>query len=299
MIEFRDLQISDRESVSKVFFNLNHRISEYCFGDIFIWRHIFKTKIAFENGAVLIEFHLDGRPVFLYPAGGGPQLIRSLYRSAREKNNEFRLFGLTAETKKQLEQDFPGKFEYSANRNWFDYIYDAEKLVSLSGRKYHSKRNHLARFQKLGLWSYEPVTHGSIGEAADMCAKWFELNSADGNQSLEQEKTAVSEAFKHFFDLGLDGGMLKLDGKTVAFTMGQKICADTYLVMIEKAYADVEGAYTAMNREFAAHVCAGLKFINREDDAGVEGLRKAKLSYYPEIIAEKNLAVLKKGETLD
>jgi hypothetical protein len=115
---------------------------------------------------------------------------------------------------------------------------------------------------------------------------------------MKREFCAVREALRNFGPLGFDGGLIRLGARAVAFSVGQKLCEDTYLVHIEKALADAQGAYSVINREFSASNCAGYAYINREDDAGAEGLRKAKLSYYPAVLLEKNLAALKEGEKL-
>ncbi|CDZ24146.1 hypothetical protein CCDG5_1029 [[Clostridium] cellulosi] len=300
MLKFRELQIEDKQLADKILYPLNYRLCEFCFGDLFLWRKIYNTEIAFENDFMFIRYLSDDKRYYLFPAGSGDikSALRKIYRQALEEGDEFRLACITPEMKEEIEEYFPGVFEYTPVRSSFDYIYNASDLITLAGRKFHSKRNHISRFEKLGNWKYEDITKDNISLCEEMSDEWCKINGCKNNVGLFNESCAVKQAFKHFFDLGLSGGVLYLEGRVVAFSMGQKLCNDTYIVHIEKAFSDVEGAYTMINREFAAHNCQDFVYINREDDAGDDGLRKAKLSYHPAILLEKNYAVLKDGATL-
>lgn len=300
MLKFRELQIEDKQLADKILYPLNYRLCEFCFGDLFLWRKIYNTEVAFENDFMFVRYMSDNKRYYLFPAGSGDikSALQELYRQAVDEGDEFRLACVTPEMKEEIEEYFPGKFEYTPVRNSFDYIYNASDLITLAGRKLHSKRNHISRFERLGNWKYEDITKDNISLCEEMSNEWCKINGCRNNNSLFTESCAVKQAFKHFFDLELSGGVLYLEGRIVAFSMGQKLCNDTYIVHIEKAFSDVEGAYTMINREFAAHNCKDFVYINREDDAGDEGLRKAKLSYHPAILLEKNFAVLKDGVAL-
>lgn len=300
MLNFKEPQIEDKPIADKILYPLGYRLCEYCFGDLFIWRKVYHTEIAFEDGYMYVRFMQGDKRFYLFPAGFGDleKAIRNIYDEAKAEGTEFKLACVTPEMKAELEEAFPGKFEYEPVRDSFDYIYNASDLITLAGRKFHSKRNHVTRFQNLGNWSYEAVTPDNLALCKKMSDEWCEINGCTMNLGLKSESCAVKQAFDHFEELGLSGGMLILDGRVVAFSMGQKLCNDTFIVHIEKAFSDVEGAYTMINKEFAAHNCGDYVYINREDDAGDEGLRKAKLSYHPAILLEKNYAWLKDGVTL-
>lgn len=300
MLNFKEPQIEDRQAANAILYPLGYRLCEYCFGDLFIWRKVYNTELAFESDHLFVRFQNNGKTNYLFPAGNEDleKAIKLLYEQSKADHSELKLACVTPEMKAELEGVFPGKFDYEPVRDSFDYLYQASDLITLAGRKLHSKRNHIARFERLGNWSYSEITPDNIGLCEKMSEEWCKINGCGRDISLNSEYCAVKQAFRHFFELEMSGGVITLEGRIVAFSIGQKLCNDTFVIHIEKAFSDVEGAYTVINREFAAHNCGDFVYINREDDAGEEGLRKAKLSYHPAILLEKNYAVLKPGVTL-
>lgn len=300
MLNFSEPRLEDKPLADSILYPLDYRICECCFGDLYLWRKIFNTEICIEGGRVYVRFLLENKRFYLFPAGTGDlaPAVRALAQDAKEGGDTLRFACVTPRMKEELEAAFPGSFDYEPTRDSFDYVYNASDLITLAGRKYHSKRNHIARFEKLGDWRYDAITSENIDACREMSAEWCKINSCQNDSSLRSESCAVKQAFEHFFDLGLSGGMLTLDGRVVAYSIGQKLCNDTFIVHIEKAFSDVDGAYTVMNREFAAHNCGDFVYMNREDDAGDEGLRKSKLSYKPAMLLEKNIARLKEGASL-
>ena len=167
---------------------------------------------------------------------------------------------------------------------------------TLAGKKLHSKRNFINRFkaEQEGNWRYEPIDARNIGDAWRMNVEWCAEMGCGEDPSLLEESCAVRNCFETFDALGLRGGLLRVGDRAVAFSMGRPLSSDTFIVHIEKAFASVAGAYPMINQQFAAHNCAEYRYVNREDDVGDEGLRKAKLSYRPAILLEKYL-VSEKG----
>ncbi len=163
------------------------------------------------------------------------------------------------------------------------------ELATLSGKKLHGKRNHINKFKSLfeDRWSYESMTKDNLEECFQMALKWRAENDCEDDDEKRGEMCVALNSLRLFEELHLTGGVLRIDGKVVAFTIGEPICEDTYVVHIEKAYADVQGAYTMINQQFVEHECMNYKYVNREDDTGAEGLRKAKLSYRPAFMVEK------------
>ena len=180
----------------------------------------------------------------------------------------------------ELDRLFPGKFIYEADRDGYDYLYEIDRLADLPGKKLHNKRNHISRFlDNNPSWVYEEITPESLPECLEMDKEWY-------RRSMIREGAAEER------DLG--GGLIRVYGEVVAFTMGDVLSSDTFDVHFEKAYGELQGAYALINREFARWVRGrhpGIKYLNREDDMGVEGLRKAKESYYPDLMVEKHSAV--------
>ncbi len=194
--------------------------------------------------------------------------------------------------KQTLEELFPNTFAFSYNRDYSDYIYLVEDLMYLKGKKFHGKRNHINQFLKNNEFTYEPMTPENIPECREMNEKWKEQNDSGDSRSLETELRAVDMAFRYFEKFGFVGGLIRIRGEVAAFTIGERLNSDTFVSHIEKAYHDIQGLYPMINQQFALNCMEGYKYVNREEDMGVEGLRKAKLSYNPVIILEKNEAVL-------
>ncbi|ADU27009.1 DUF2156 domain-containing protein [Ethanoligenens harbinense] len=300
MIEFHAPELADKSRVDAAMLAGDCRSDDYCFGNLFIWRFYYKTRIAFWDGMTLISFEKDlqGRVRYLFPMGSGDVqgAIRALSREP-DACRPFTLAGVTEEMKKRLQELFPGKFTFELNRDFSDYIYSVEDLVNLAGRKYHGKRNHITRFKRTD-WRIEPITPANLDVCDRLNEEWCAMNHYEETPSLVEEHKAVKEAFSHFEQLGFSGGLLRQDGRPVAYTFGEPICRDTFGIHVEKAFSDVEGAYPAINREFLAMSCTGYAYVNREEDVGDEGLRKAKLSYHPVLLLDKYTATLAEGETL-
>ena len=205
-------------------------------------------------------------------------------------------YNLTEYQKKFLEREYPGSFSFTENRNAGDYVYLSESLTELKGKKLSSKRNHINRFEaEYPDWNYEEITAENLREVKEMHALWCEKNDPEARKGLTEETAAVKVVLENYDALYLSGGLIRADGQVVAFSVGDRLNSDTFLVHIEKAFGDINGAYPIINREFVRHSCVGYEFVNREDDAGDEGLRRAKLSYQPyEIIKKYNAKEIKR-----
>lgn len=294
MIEFRQLEVFDKKWIDELLKYSDYRGAEYCFTSLFIWDGVYNSKVARYKDFLLLKSGKDETTRYLYPAGRGDrrEVIEYLIADAKESGLKFRLMGLSNETKTELEELFPGRFEFKPYRDSFDYIYESEKLISLSGKKLQSKRNHINRFKELSNWEYEELTDDKIPEIIEFSRKWCKEMDCSENESLRWETRAVAKCLMNYPYLNLRGGILRVDGKIVAYTVGEPMNSDTVIIHIEKAIADIRGAYPMINREFASRVAFGYKYINREDDAGDEGLRQAKESYCPVFMQEKYLANL-------
>ena len=172
-------------------------------------------------------------------------------------------------------------------------MYETEKLITLSGKKLHGKRNHINKFKSVySDWCYERITDENVAECVEMAQKWRIMNGCEDDPDKEAEFCVTLNALRLRKELDLTGGLLRANGEVIAFTLGEPGGNDTFIVHIEKAYAEGQGAYPMINREFAAYFAKDYKYINREEDLGEEGLRKAKLSYYPAMIYEKGTVTL-------
>ena len=202
------------------------------------------------------------------------------------------IMGITPRCREHLESVLPGAFTFLEDEGNADYIYLRERLVTLSGKSLQSKRNHINKFEKLyPNYSYEPITGGGCAECLAVEREWLLRHGTEEGEDKEQE--VIQRLFDHFDELGLSGGILRVDGRVVAFTLGSPINETTFGVHIEKADRDYEGSYTMINKLFSSTIPEQYVYVNREEDLGLEGLRKAKLSYKPETILPKIAAVLR------
>ena len=191
-----------------------------------------------------------------------------------------------------MEEQFPNQFKFSTSQAEWDYVYSVEALGTLAGSKYHGKRNHIARFKDNEAWRYEPLTKENALACKHMSDHWYHAQLNLGNVSVYKEKPGLNYMLDHFEELGLKGGVLFVGDEVVAFTIGEPMSEDTFHVHIEKAYSEVQGAYPMINQQFVLHEMQDFKYINREEDDGVEGLRRAKESYRPVEMIKKYVAVL-------
>ena len=287
MLQFTPVALSDKAQINDFFRKKDYPGDQYSFGNLYIWRNIFHAEICIEDGFLFVKSSQNGRCTFMCPVGSGDlkQAVEKLLEWCRANGCPLRMEWVPAEDKAVLEVLFGSRARVSTDRDHYDYIYSREKLCTLAGKKLHSKRNFINRF-KTQNWSYEPISRENLDECRMMQREWCKTNDCCTNPDQRDECCAVHQAFQYFDELGFSGGCLRLEGRIVAFTIGEPLNSDTFIVHIEKAFADIPGAYPMINQQFVEHVMGGFAYVNREDDVGDEGLRKAKLSYYPERLLE-------------
>ncbi len=294
-LDFHPITMADKGWMTELLKSGHRGALEYNFTSNFIWREIYQLRAArFDDRLIILS---DPRnPSFIFPSGAGnpESAVRALAAYTQEMGKPLIFNTMLNQDKERLEALFPGQFSFTALRDNYDYVYDAESLITLRGKKLSSKRNHVNHFlSAVPDWQYEPLTKDNLSDAHAMSLKWCEAaGCTEGDSSLFEESCAVEQAFRHFEALGLEGGLIRANGQVIAFTMGEPLNDDTYVVHIEKAFYDIQGAYQMINQQFAEKTFAPFRFVNREDDAGDEGLRKAKLSYRPVLLVEKSSAQL-------
>jgi hypothetical protein len=295
MINFKTIEISDKKWIDPLIAAADMRGCHYSFTNLFAWSEIYKYRVAqFEDYLVVKAEGLDRTRVYFYPAGKGDpkNVIAAMIQDAVTGGYEFILVGLSNDNMNMLNSLYPNKFEYAERRDSFDYVYLLDKLVSVSGDKLSSKRNHINHFKKDHIWSFEQISSDNISECWEMNLEWCKIHGCMYNNELADENCAVLRCFDQFVELGLEGGLLRAEGRVIAYTMGDKLNSDTYDIHIEKAFEEITGAYQMINHEFAALIQRNhpeIIYVNREEDMGHEGLRKSKLSYHPVKMEEKYL----------
>ncbi|MCI9023616.1 MAG: DUF2156 domain-containing protein [Dorea sp.] len=291
-IQFKRAELEDKEIISRYFTLYTSRSCERTFANVYLWSRQYPVKWAVVENTLVFKSEDEEHLAFAYPVGDPGDVRRAiewLTEYFKDRGMPFRMYNLTPDNFAQLEEWYPGRFQIEYDRDSADYVYESEKLATLSGKKLHSKRNHINKFKALygGRWSYEAITAGNVEECFQMALKWRDQNGCEDDPDKRGEICVTMNALRLFEELELTGGILKIDGEVVAFTIGEPICPDTFVVHIEKAFADVEGAYPMINQQFVEHECKDYLYVNREEDTGAEGLRKAKLSYRPVFMVEK------------
>lgn len=293
-MEFHSPTLEDKLWVQRAFSEEQTDCCEYCFGNIYMWSQIYNNKIFNDNG-IFVSVDFTDSPLFCYPAGKGDKkaTIEKLIEYTTKRAMPLEFFGLTEKNKAELEDFFGDRFEFSQARDSFDYIYTSQALAHLSGRHLASKRNHISYFEKTFDWKYEPITKENIHQCRLLNDHWERLNREKNPEEIGEENRAIIIALENYRELDFEGGVLTVQGEAVAFTFGERLNDNTFCTHVEKAYGNIRGAYQMINREFAKQLCDRYEFINREEDTGSEGLRRAKLSYRPHSLVVKYSAVYK------
>ena len=290
MIAFRPIELEDKERVQRYTLTSLRRNCDLSFVNLYGWRFLYRTQIAEMNGFVLIRFYLDDEPVYMMPVGEGDILpvIEALREDARALQAPFRMLGVCLDMCDELKAAYPDQLSFEADRDFFDYVYLHTDLSTLRGKKFQPKRNHINRFRAMYPdYEYKPLTPELVPECLRLESLWCKANDCAENEALQDERRFMGQVLPHLSELEVVGGVLHVNGDIVAFTFGGAINQETFDTCVEKADTDIEGAYAMINYEFANHLPEQYVYINREEDLGLEGLRKAKLSYQPEILLEK------------
>ena len=291
-INFKRAELEDKEIISHYFNHHTSRSCERTFVNVFLWSRKYPVKWAIVEDALVFKSEDETHLSYAFPAGTDENIqkaIAVLEQYSEERGYPFSMYNVTPDNFERLEEWYPGRFQIEYDRDDADYIYESEKLATLSGKKLHGKRNHINKFKETygDCWSYEEMSPDNIEECFQMALTWRNDNGCNDDVEKNAEMCVTLNSLRLFEELELKGGVLKIDGKVVAFTIGEPVCSDTFVVHIEKAYADIQGAYPMINQQFVQHECMGYKYVNREEDTGAEGLRKAKLSYRPAFLVEK------------
>ena len=296
MIEFHRLKLAQKDEYETILFSCPTRGCEYSFANLYLWG---RQQVAFLHGCVAFFSHFYGRSVYPYPIGNGDRraVLEEILQDAEQRGIPCRITGATDADRAELEAWFPGKFMLRSDRNSFDYVYAIDDLADLKGRKFQKKRNHVNRFRsEHPNYEVQPLTVCNMAQAQYMVNDWYTKRiKEDPHGDYLLENIAMARAFQKYGALGMEGILLLDGGEVLAVTMGSRMANDTFDIHFEKAREDVEGAYTAVNQEFARYLrlkYPDVAFLDREDDLGLEGLRKAKLSYNPHHMAEKHWATL-------
>ncbi len=286
MLNFKSIELTDYSLLKKYLKDEKELSCENSFPNLFLWHGDILNKYLIYQDALIIKTQDKDKVLYRLPIGSNFNSVMELLRDPQTKNlPDFYCY--EGETFKNFRKQYGDEFEILECRDEFEYIYKSEDLINLSGKKFHSKRNHISSFSKKYNWRYERITEQNIDKVNECAKKWYLENAEKSDDSLSIDKNESKTLIKNMESLDLVGGAIFVDEEVVAFTIGTSINDRIFDIMVEKALPEFATAYAVINREFAKNELFGYEFINREDDMGIEGLRKAKLSYKPEILLKK------------
>ena len=300
-INWKQITLEDKQWMAAYYEYEQSNNCEVAFANNYLWAPFYNVEYALVEG-MLVFLSRCGNFSVSMPMAKDEDSAKNLKKALlqleeffKSIDKPFSMHLVTHDKMQLLEELFPGKYEIHFDRDAADYVYEVEQLISLKGKKLHGKRNHINKFKEQNpQWSYEKLTKENQAECLAMSKQWKEANLCGKKDGKHTEFCVTTRALTLFEELGLIGGILRDGNRVVAFTLGEELNKDMFVVHIEKAFADVQGAYPMINQQFLLHEAAGYKYVNREDDAGSEGLRKAKLSYYPAFLQEKGSVIMKK-----
>ncbi len=298
MLSFKPITIEDQDAMNRYFKPAGYQICDFSFATVFCWKHQFHSTYTIVDDFMLIKYICDdNQPCFMTPIGNGDiaHILDLMLNDAKENNFRFRIHAITSEMFEQIDKAMPDTFIFIENRNYFEYIYLASDLISLSGKKFQDKRNHINRFKKkYPNFEYRTLIPELFPACLELYERWRkEYTNNHPGSNLYGEKQAVLTAFEYFNQLGMRGGSLWNEGKLLAYSYGNPLCDNTFVVHAEKAMHDTPGVFQMMNQQFIAHEASEFTYINREEDLGIENLRKAKMSYNPVKFLDRGSVFLK------
>ena len=288
MNDFKPIDIQDKKTFDLFFQSDPPEISEHTFTNLFIWRHRYRPVWLARNDCLLILFRPNHEePYGLPPAGPGDKgkALKFLCGEIRKISPEGRIRRVGEEFVRQYVD--PEQYECIPDRDNSDYVYLTRDLTRLSGNKYHRKKNHLNQFTKNHVFEYRELTVDLVECFLEMQEGWCQLRECAEKPDLLAEDYAIREALIRFEELQYRGGAILMNSRVEAFALGEPLSRDTAVIHVEKANPDIPGLYAAINQLFCLNAWSRLTYINREQDMGSEGLRKAKESYYPHHMVNK------------
>ena len=295
-IDFAPITLKDKTLYEAYLAGESWRGCEFSFANLYLWG---RQSFAVLQDHIVLFSQFDRRSVYPYPIGNGDKkaVLDRIMDDARARGIPCRITGLDASARQTLEELYPGKFRFHADQGSFDYVYAIDDLADLKGKKYHGKRNHLNRFREaVPQYTVEPLGEHNLDAVKQMAHCWYEARLRENpNGDYHMEQAALEKAFRDYRSLEMEGLVLRNGEEILAFTLASRLSDDTFDVHFEKASTEIQGVYAAINCEFARYIRGKyptVLYLDREEDMGLEGLRKAKQSYYPHHMVEKCWACL-------
>ncbi len=303
------ITIEDKDFLEKYLRGCEHGTSGLSYTSLYMWRNV--SDVSWEligdylciagwaGGEDVATSQMMFAPLSCSGSFDSKALRETIYEARRrfeEGGCDFQLMLVPEGLKEELEKACPGELTFSEDRDNFDYVYEISDLVSLSGREHHAKKNHLNYFKSHYEYTYEELKPEQSDEILEFVQKFNEHKDVDPEEKdmLEMEKSTMRDVFGHMQEVGYFGGVIRIDGQIEAFCVGGALDDSVVVEHIEKANRDYRGLYQLINNEFAKDISSRFRYMNREEDMGLENLRKAKLSLKPAYLVKKYSAMLQK-----
>ncbi|MGX4600873.1 DUF2156 domain-containing protein [Faecalimicrobium sp. JNUCC 81] len=293
---FKEININSKKELDPYFELVDYEACEYCFSTLYMWQHAYNTGYYIGEDFAVIVGEYEGDSFSIQPLARKeklPEVIDFVVRHFEEENKKIYLRGVNKDIVEFLKERYPNKFEYIEERDLFDYVYDGESLRTLAGRKNQKKRNHINYFlnEYEGRFEYKLLDKENFKECLDLMKEWTNNKEEhdEFDEGMDDELIGIKKIFDNYDVLKdkLKVAGIYVDGKLEAFTIGELLNKNMALVHIEKANPEIRGLYPYINQQFIVNEFEDVEFVNREEDLGIEGLRKAKLSYHPCRFVEK------------
>jgi len=288
--DFKPIELKDRDIFKEIIKEYQPHVSEWTFTNFFIWRNHYGFEWSILKNWLIVICSEGRNGVYAMQPLGPPSRKRAVVTVLEWLLEEKGVaIPRIEKADKRLVSEISGAkhFPVEITREHFDYVYRRDDLAQLTGNRYRSKRNHINQLMRIYKPSYVPLERGHIYDCLELQEKWCQLRRCDDDLNLLGEWEAIRSILANFSKLELHGGVVTIEGKVVAFTIGELLNDKTVVVHIEKADPEITGLYQLINQQFSREAWHGITYVNREQDLWIPGLREAKLSYYPEHFVEK------------
>lgn len=286
---FKELGIEDKSIFDEFFKKYPPEISEYTFTNLFMWRHYYNFKWAMLNENIAIITRPEEKTYFFPPIGSNK--IKETVLECITYSESFGSGGIMKRVPENVAKLFSDedKIKVELDRDNSDYVYLITNMIELPGSNYRSKRKSIKQFLREFEYEYHPLNQEMVPGCLELQEDWCNIRACWDDPHLAGEDKAIFDALQHASKLDFKGGVITVEEKIKAFTIGEQLNANTIVVHIEKGSQEREyrGIYALINKLFLENEWADFKYVNREQDTGEEGLRKAKRSYRPEFMVNK------------
>lgn len=294
ILEFHTLTVDDCQAVRSITLAAGRRNCNYTFANLIGWQFWFHTEVCICQQCVVFRFNIEGRRAYMLCSAALPTLalMELLCADAAAVGADILIMGLEDEVAAHIKALLPEYATVEPRRDQYDYIYLRQELAEMKGKNLKAKRNHVNKFlSEHPQFEYRELVPDLFDECRQLSLLWRNEVHQDipfYNETVRAEQKSMERVLTHWEELDMRGGCIYDGGRMIAFTYGSAVTHDTFDVMVEKADRTVDGAFNIINQQFASHLPEQYVYLNREEDMGLEGLRKSKLSYHPHILLSYN-----------